>query len=110
VRQEFSAKTKAQAFERSGGHCEECTAKLYPGKIAYDHVIPDGLHGDNSLGNCAVLCVACHGKKTPGDVANIARAKRRQRRHIGIKRNSRPLAGSKASGLRKRMNGTVEKW
>jgi 5-methylcytosine-specific restriction enzyme A len=43
-------------------------------------------------------------------VPRIAKAKRQQRAHLGAKaRKSRPIPGSRASGLRKRMDGTVER-
>jgi 5-methylcytosine-specific restriction protein A len=112
LRHEFSAKTKVAAFERSRGNCEGCGAKLFAGNIEYDHQIPCGLGGDNSLENCIVRCRACHSTKThKTDVPQIAKAKRRQRNHIGVKKqSSRPMLGTKASGVRKRMNGTVERW
>jgi 5-methylcytosine-specific restriction protein A len=86
VRTEFSAKIKILAFERSGGHCESCSAKLFPGNVEFDHVNPDGLTGTATLDNCAAVCRACHKTKTKSDLANIARAKRREKNHIGIKR------------------------
>lgn len=110
-RREFPAKVRVAAYERSGGHCERCTAPLRVGRFAYDHVLPDALGGEPTLINCEVLCDACHGAKTfTGDVPRIAKMKRQRASHIGAKtRRSRPIPGSKASGLRKRMDGTVER-
>jgi 5-methylcytosine-specific restriction enzyme A len=112
VRQEFKAKTKAVAFQRAKGCCEECGAKLGPGNVEYDHDTPCALGGDNSLENCVVRCKTCHKLKTgTQDIPHIAKAKRRERKHIGIRsRPSRPLPGTRASGVRKRMNGSVERW
>jgi len=111
MRLEFSAKTKELAYRRSGGHCECCGVPLATGNIHYDHRIANALTGEPSLENCQCLCRACHAAKTRLDVAHIAKAKRRERRHIGIKRKpSRPLPGTRASGIRKRMDGTVERW
>ncbi len=91
MRREFSTKVKAAAFQRSGGNCEGCTARLYVGKFAYDHIIADGLGGKPTLENCAVLCFACHGDKTfASDVPAIAKAKRREAKHIGATRAKRP--------------------
>jgi 5-methylcytosine-specific restriction enzyme A len=98
-RAEFSAKTKALAFQRAAGFCEgivdgeRCGARLTVGKFAYDHIIADGLRKDNSLENAAVLCIQCHAAKTPGDVRAIARAKRIERKHLGITKSKRPIAG-----------------
>lgn len=109
ARREFSAKTKAQAFERSGGNCECCTAKLTVGKFAYDHVIPDALGGEPVLSNCEVLCTNCHGEKTAkGDVPRIAEAVRTHHKHISAKPPSRnPIPGSRNTRYRKRMDGKV---
>ena len=86
-RQEFPKAVKIAAFRRSEGRCEECTAKLFPGNVQYDHVIPDGLGGEPTLTNCMVLCRACHGLKTAKtDVPAIARAKRREARHVNAEK------------------------
>jgi 5-methylcytosine-specific restriction enzyme A len=112
-RAEFSAKTKALAFQRAAGFCEgivkgeRCGARLTVGKFAYDHVIADGLSHDNSLENCACLCLPCHADKTPGDVRVIAKAKRLERRHVqGIKKKS-SMPGSRDSRFKKKLNGQV---
>lgn len=113
ARKEFAPKVKAQAFQRAAGFCEGegCGVKLSPGKFHYDHDNPDGLTGEPTLENCKVLCLACHGTKTKKDQHDIAQAKRRERKHVmGIRQTKgRPLPGTKASGLRKRMNGQVER-
>jgi 5-methylcytosine-specific restriction enzyme A len=109
MRREFSAKTKVQAFERAGGKCENCGRKLYPGDINYDHRIPDGCGGEPTLDNCNVQCKSCHAVKTKSDRRDIARVARIVRRHIGAEHRGRPMPGSKRSGLRKRMDGTVER-
>lgn len=96
ARQEFPAKVKALAFERAGGHCEGCTARLTVGKFHYDHVIPDALGGEPILSNCAVLCTNCHGAKTAkGDVPRIAKAVRTNRKHINATRAKRPWPSRK---------------
>ena len=88
-RREFSAKVKVAAFERCKGCCEYCGVRLSVGKTHYDHRIPDAMGGEPTLGNCDVLCVACHSAKTRlADVPTIAKAKRIKARHIGIKKPS----------------------
>lgn len=110
-RREFPAKVKAAAFERANGCCEnsKCGVRLSVGKFHYDHVIPDALGGEPTLENCAVLCHPCHLVKTAGeDVPRIAKTKRIRNNHIGAKVPSRnPLPGSRASGWKRRMDGTV---
>jgi 5-methylcytosine-specific restriction protein A len=87
ARQEFSKRTKRDAFVRADGHCEApgCGAKLTLGKFAYDHINPDGLTGEPTLENCMVLCTPCHTVKTRQDVKNIAQAKRREDATRGIR-------------------------
>lgn len=98
-RREFSNYTKAQAAIRAGGKCEQCTARLLTGGYHYDHRIPDQLGGDNSEDNCQVLCKACHDLKTrKADIPNIAKAKRRERKHRGIKPERKILTWRKFNG------------
>lgn len=106
-RREFSAKIRVQAFERASGRCENCGVKLAAGAIQYDHSIPDAMGGEPTLDNCMVLCRACHGSKTSkDDVPAIAKAKRRQARHLGIKKPS-AFPCSRNSKWRKKIDGTV---
>jgi 5-methylcytosine-specific restriction protein A len=120
VRQEFSKPTRRLALERSEGRCEgvgilyglkaglRCNAPLNRGKT-FDHVTADGLGGEPTLENCLVICPTCNAVKThKGDTPRIAKMKRQRDDHLGIKsRSSRPMPGSKGSGLRRRMDGTT---
>lgn len=107
MRQEFSAKTKLAAWQRSNGHCEHCTRKLYPGDTHYDHINPDGLTGEPTLTNCAVLCRSCHRIKTvERDIPAIAKAKRRERKQAGIRKKSR-MPGSRDSKWKIKVGGGV---
>jgi 5-methylcytosine-specific restriction endonuclease McrA len=99
MRREFSAKIKAAAALRSGGHCESCTARLATGSYHYDHVIPDAMGGEPTLANCSVVCKACHSVKTgKHDVPQIAKAKRRERNRFGIKKPRTIRAWRKFNG------------
>lgn len=105
MRREFSKAVRLAAWQRAKGNCEKCTRKLFTGDIHYDHINPDGLTGDPTLENCAVLCRSCHSKKTATeDIPNIAKAKRREARHIGIRKPS-SLRNAK---YRKLMSGKVQ--
>ncbi len=89
-RQEFSRKTRATAFLRADGKCEQCTTPLRPGKFIYDHILPDWFGGEPTLENCQVICAACDGKKTPTDQASIAKTKRIRDKHTGAMKPKRP--------------------
>lgn len=94
-RREFSGKVKDAAYKRSGGRCEigrvpmpnvGCGAPLFAGNTYYEHINPDGLTGDPTLENCAVLCRTCWRiKTTKYDQPEVARAKRRARSNAGIR-------------------------
>ena len=85
-RQEFSAKTKLQAFEDANRCCVRCGVSLgLTRKTRYNHRIPCGQGGDNSLANCEVLCLACDTEQTyRHDLPGIARTKRIIKKHAGI--------------------------
>ncbi len=51
----------------------------------------------------------CHKTKTAADMSSLAKGKRFRDRNLGIKRSSRPMPGSRASGIRKKMDGSVER-
>jgi 5-methylcytosine-specific restriction enzyme A len=87
TRREFPGKVKDAAYKRASGHCERCTAPLSTGKFRYNHRIPDQLGGDPTLNNCEVLCLACDAPQTyQVDVPAIAKAKRRERAHAGVRK------------------------
>ena len=122
-RKEFPQSVKLKAWERSGGNCEGCGSKLFPGKFQYDHTNPDASGGKPTLNNCKVLCSggkdSCHYKKTYGtkstklgsDVYEIAKGKRLAKKAKGKKEKKhnwakRPFGNSR---FKKKLNGTVEK-
>jgi 5-methylcytosine-specific restriction protein A len=130
VRREFPARVKAAALkrcmdEKGVPYCEgvvdwlaldatmrvRCNVELRAGNIFYDHHKADGLGGEPTLENARVLCKNCHDAKTFGeDNPRMAKADNQRKRNFGIKaRKGRPLPGTKASGLKKKMNGTVER-
>lgn len=105
---EFTAKIKIAAFERANGHCEECGCRLVSAQ--YDHILPVMLGGESTMENIQVLCIKCHRlKTTQADIPRIAKTKRIAAKHRGAKTTRNPLPGSKASGWRKRFDGTVER-
>lgn len=51
----------------------------------------------------------CHKPKTARDVSEMAKGKRIRERNLGIKRSARPMMGSRASGFKIKMDGSVER-
>lgn len=104
-------RVRLRVFERAAGRCQCCTRKIGPSDSwEADHKVALINGGANREGNLQCLCEWCHKPKTAEDVAEKARSARIRKKAAGIKRTSRPLPGSRASGLRKRMDGTVERW
>jgi 5-methylcytosine-specific restriction endonuclease McrA len=74
-RREFTTATRKAALKRSNMRCEavgewyglgpgqRCHAGLAQG-VEYDHIVLDANSKDNSLENCAAVCIRCHRYKT----------------------------------------------
>lgn len=104
-------RVQLRVFQKHDGICPKCTRKLEPCKWACDHIealINGGQHRESNL---QPLCTSpCHSQKTREDVAIKSRNYKRAASHAGIEtRKSRPMPGTKASGVKKRMDGTVER-
>lgn len=116
-RKEFTPKTKALAFERSGGRCEKCGCKLMPGEFQYDHTHPAAAGGDNGLDNCRVLCNDCHDAKTNGtralrlgaDKYEIAKHKRIAKKANEPRKPGKIQSRGFEKRFKKKLNGKVER-
>lgn len=109
----LSTKQRIECFEAAEGACHLCNGKINVGeRWEVSHEIPLELGGEDVPANRKPAHYRCHRAHTAEiDQPNIARAKRREARHIGARAPSRnPIPGSRASGIRKRMNGKVEEW
>lgn len=110
ARNEFTKATKRNALRRSGMLCEavgrmyglptdqRCEADLGYG-VEFDHIVLDANSKDNSLDNCAAVCIRCHKWKTAKhDIPMAARTVRMQDKARGIRKPStfkRPPQGMK---------------
>lgn len=120
MRREFNKRTMREAFERSEGCCEgllasgeRCNANLKHKPYHFDHIIPDAIGGDNSLTNCAVLCIECHKDKTAKrDIPIIAKSKRNYDKYRGIKTSKPKLrsAGFSKSEPQNTASRPIRKW
>ena len=107
TRRPFTRTTMQAAWKRADGRCEgkDCGRKIFPGDgPEYDHRIADEHGGDNSLGNCQVLCVWCHKPKTRADMRVTVRGRKARAQHIGANKPRRTMRNDK--WIRK-VDGTV---
>lgn len=91
ARREFPKAVKVAAVKRATRDgklfCEGCNA-LVTGRFEIDHIRADGLLGEPTLENARVLCSVCHKEKTKSDVGAIAKAKRLEAAHLGVRKRS----------------------
>lgn len=101
-------RVKLRVFKRYGGVCQTCFAKIMSGP-EFDHRIALINGGENRESNLVPAHPKCHKAKTREDVAEKSANARTQLHHYGIRKAKNPMPGSRASGLKKKMNGTVER-
>jgi 5-methylcytosine-specific restriction protein A len=100
-------------FLRAMGKCHITGRKIRAGEAwEVEHVIALRDEGENRESNMAPALTGAHRQKTAEENSERADVSRKRRNHTGIKTRSpwKPLPGTKASGLRKRMDGSVERW
>lgn len=119
ARVEFSKATKREIYIRAGGpetpHCECCGMPVKNKCFEYDHICEEWERTDGreklTAADGQLLCIPCHDKKTARKTSERAHVTARFEKTANIrKKSSRPIPGSRRSGVRKRMNGDVEKW
>jgi hypothetical protein len=120
-RLEFKTSVKLEILKRSGFPenpiCEGCGRSLRGEKIEIDHVIEewerggahDGRRELTASDGQALGAKCCHRDKSARKRGEKAHGDRIIKKAAGIERKTRPMPGSKASGFRKRMDGTVER-
>lgn len=105
-------RVRDRVFQAKGGKCHKCGRPINPHKPwTCEHVIAIINGGANREKNLDCTCEFCLPEKNAADVAEKSKTYAMRSKHLGIKpRQSRPLPGTRASGWRRRMNGTVERW
>jgi 5-methylcytosine-specific restriction protein A len=103
------ARVRVRIFKK--GRCNNCGLLIHGSLLpAYDHIISLINGGENRESNLQLLCVPCHKAKTNLDVKEKSIVYRKKAKHLGISlRKSRPIPGSRASGLKKGFDGIVRK-
>ena len=101
---------RLRIFEAAHGVCHLCERKIQSGeKWEAEHVRPLALGGADDESNLRPAHLACHSDKTRSDAADIARAKRRKAKHLGIKKTGRPILGSRNTPFKAKIGGGWER-
>lgn len=105
-------RVRLRVFTARDGICHISGRKIEAGeRWELEHIVAicnGGLHRESNL---APALVEPHKAKTAADRAEKKIIDRKRKKHLGIRKTqARPLPGTKASGIRKRMNGNVERW
>jgi 5-methylcytosine-specific restriction protein A len=87
-RRPLSTARKIAIFVAAKGICHLCGGYIRGKPWEVEHVIPLAMGGADDETNMRPAHKACHAPKTAEDVGNIARAKRREAKHLGIKKRS----------------------
>lgn len=100
---------RIRVFEKHHGTCYRSGLKIKPGdKWDLDHIIALANGGEHRESNLAPILRVPHREKTKEDRKVQSRIYKIKKRHLGLaKSRGRPMAGTKASGLKRLMNGTV---
>ncbi len=104
-------KVRVRVFEAKGGRCHMCGRKIQTGEAwTCEHVIALINGGLNAEPNLDLTCGWCLPQKNATDVAIKSKSYRVRSKHLGLKKpKGRPIIGSKASGWRRKMDGTLVK-
>lgn len=95
TRRKLQDKDRVRIFRDAGGICCVCNGKIDGKGWIVEHVIPlkmGGEDGGDNLKPAHILCAANKTNGKNGDLANIAKAKRREALHIGAKVKPRGFA------------------
>jgi 5-methylcytosine-specific restriction endonuclease McrA len=87
TRRRLSPKAKAEIFQAAQGCCHICGGKIFKA-WHIEHVVPLALGGADEPSNMKPAHPVCHSGKSRTDVAAISKAKRLERRHMGIKKRT----------------------
>lgn len=101
-------RVKVRIFDKYNGKCAHCGRSIHGRLLAcFDHIKALIKGGSNTESNIQLLCSECHAGKTRQDTHEKSVVYRKRIRHLGFKPKRRLIPGSKGSGFRKKMDGTV---
>ena len=101
---------KLRIIDKQEGRCKTCGVSFdVKAKAQFDHITPLWLSGENREANLQALCQPCHGKKTATEATVRGKVNRLRSAKVEPKKKGRPMMGSKASGWKRKMDGTLER-
>lgn len=109
--QKIPPRVKLRVFENKDGICHITKRKIRPGEAwELDHIIALCNGGEHRESNFAPALTKAHKTKTAEDVREKAAIARKRKAILGIKREGRPIPGSKNSRLGSRYNKHTGRW
>ena len=88
ARREFPKSVRVAVIKRAGASgmilCEKCGG--FARRFQIDHIRADGLLGEPTIENAQLLGECCYAPKNADDTTTIARAKRREAKHLGVRK------------------------
>lgn len=90
TRRSLSTSARVRIFRDADGRCHICGQRItVSDRWDVEHVIPIAMGGADDDSNMAPSHMACHRAKTASDLGQIAKAKRQEARHLGVKKPTR---------------------
>lgn len=104
-------RVRIRIFEHWGGICHHSGRRIMAGEAwALDHIIAIANGGEHRETNLAPILIWPHKEKTKADRKIQSLIFKIKKRHLGLhKPKGRPMAGTRASGWKRRMDGTWER-
>lgn len=104
-------RVRVRVYLRYGGRCQcGCDRLILTGELwNADHKIAIINGGENRESNLVPLIEAHHRVKTRADVAMKSVTYESRKRHLGLKKSKHPMPGSRASGWKRKMDGSWER-
>lgn len=104
-------RVRIRIFEAFGGMCHRSGLRISAGDAwDLDHLIALANGGEHRESNLAPVLREHHKEKTREDRKVQSRIYRVKKRHLGLaKSRGRPMPGSKASGWKRKFDGTWER-
>ena len=101
-------RVRLRIFTDCEGRCHCCGRRILVGEPwDCDHVVALINGGQHRESNLKPILKEHHLNKSRDDVAEKARSYKKRKKHYGLKKTKHPMAGSRLSKWKRRMDGTV---